>query len=690
MKSAKKIKIVEAENKKPPNKTKGKEEDKEITSEKEKIYLKGETHISNVSSPGNENCMPVIEDKNGGKDLEKGQVKIYRPRENYLKEKIGKLNYDGKLLTNIQKDLGTQVQDIKTQIKSEKVLVTEVPRDLNKYILSTEENNKVIKYSNEDYENKQKHKVIKELKEEQATLVRKLKKIEENEKLLKNEGFMNLNNSSDNVTKYEKSKKEKEMKDIKTKKNDINERLKEIDARINLLLGEDNFNLTKKQKIQNFKESFERDREIIEARAKKYLRETKERNKRLASDISQREEKWKKEIAEKEKNDKLKNEQKKQKIIEKEREKEKQRLKDNEMIMLKYKPYINAINTKTKNDYLFGKYDKKFKENEERLLNKIIQEKKMKNKTVTPDELEEFWNKVEEKKEELKKMKLTRDREEAEKFELAKSYKPSYVSTFTEQAEEEYTKMVEKEKLRKEEILGLKELKKSYAEKVKQPSVNEKLKKERMDKIIALEKPQLVQIKDTLVKRKYKKIILKKRTGPSKYKWLKLEDEHIKQLNNSAVIESNLIKKPKSLREISSANRKELEQKEKEKEKENDKDKKNNKNKKKEENIDIKKIDYLKEVTEKRRKKNGGEDSNVERKKKWIKELNQNEGDLFHNMNNIKIEADNLGKKAEMEEQIAKLNGGLKNNPEAGKKISNYLIGSIEAKLTILNKMNQK
>ena len=59
-------------------------------------------------------------------------------------------------------------------------------------------------------------------------------------------------------------------------------------------------------------------------------------------------------------------------------------------------------------------------------------------------------------------------------------------------------------------------------------------------------------------------------------------------------------------------------------------------------------------------------------------------------MNNIKIEADNLGKKAEMEEQIAKLNGGLKNNPEAGKKISNYLIGSIEAKLTILNKMNQK
>jgi len=42
-----------------------------------------------------------------------------------------------------------------------------------------------------------------------------------------------------------------------------------------------------------------------------------------------------------------------------------------------------------------------------------------------------------------------------------------------------------------------------------------------------------------------------------------------------------------------------------------------------------------------------------------------------------------------MKEQIIKINGGMKNNPEIGQKLSNLIINSIEAKLSILNKFKE-
>ena len=78
--------------------------------------------------------------------------------------------------------------------------------------------------------------------------------------------------------------------------------------------------------------------------------------------------------------------------------------------------------------------------------------------------------------------------------------------------------------------------------------------------------------------------------------------------------------------------------------------------------------------------------NNEERRKKWEEKLGKNEN-IISNINSVKNDADNLGKKAEMEEQLLKLNGGVANNPQLGKKVSGLLIGSIEAKLSILNQM---
>ena len=248
MKESKKIVILQSENKRPPKRAPSKKVVKEeITPEPEKQALQGQLHIDINSSTSDKEIMcPPIEEKIM---TEPKQLKVYRPRENYLKEKITKLKYDEKLLNNIQKDLGSQVEEIKTQIKDNSILITQVPKDLNKYIIrSASTDNKIVKYSNEDYELKKKHKVIKELKDEEIALKKKLLKIEENEALLNNEGFIALSKSYEGITQFDKSIKEQHIKTIKNKKNDINERLKEIDFRIEQLLKEDNFKLTKKEK----------------------------------------------------------------------------------------------------------------------------------------------------------------------------------------------------------------------------------------------------------------------------------------------------------------------------------------------------------------------------------------------------------------------------------------------------------
>ena len=56
----------------------------------------------------------------------------------------------------------------------------------------------------------------------------------------------------------------------------------------------------------------------------------------------------------------------------------------------------------------------------------------------------------------------------------------------------------------------------------------------------------------------------------------------------------------------------------------------------------------------------------------------------------MKQQAENLEEQAEREQQLLKVSGGIENNPELGKKVTNHLIDSINAKLSILNQIYQK
>ena len=666
MKSTKisyKSKKNEPEIKKPPVQTEKSDQKKTtITEDEEKKMLEGEVHI------GSDNNSNILEESNEQKNESPKQVVVIKPRESYLKEKITKLNLNEKIVNNIQKNLGEQMENIKTEIKNESILITQVPKNINKYIQKKEPES--ARTPNEGYELKKKHKVIKELKEEQKLLKQKLYKIKENEQFLENESY--INKTQKNIT-LDKSLKEQQLKNLNQQKNDTIKRINLIDEQISNLF-QNELTISRKDKLKNYIENFERDKEIAETRAKKYMNESRERNKRIANDIDQLIQKRKKEIDDKEKEAENQKKEILSKFKEQERAIQQKRNKENEKKFIQFKPYIYEKPVKKANAYLFSKEYKKYIKKEENIIKTENSKRKEMMKSVPFEEIKEFEKNFDEKKEKYNLQAEEKRKKLIEDWKTRKNLLPSYVSPSLEINEEENRNKLENEEVKKEKMEALLKIKKAYSSQVheeRQPVINEKLKKERMDKIFALENPRSVQVKCNLINYKKKRILLKKRdpTKPSKYKWkLKLEEEPTDKLNNSVELHNNIIKKPKNIRLSASFSSRE-----------------NKENKKKV--VPDKKIDYLREMqAEREEKKKISNASNLKENKsaKWDKVINDKSGNMIENINLVKMRAANLEKETAMNEKILKLNGGLENNPELGQKVSNLLIDSIEAKLSIL------
>ena len=622
-----------------------KEDKNMINIDQEKAYLEGEHHIDNSLSDTTK--------------IKKMSQLVVKPRETYLKEKISKINYNRNLLSNIHKDIKNQVEDIKTQINENKVSINKNEKDLKKLIetakLSKEKN--LVKYSDKEYNMRQKHKILKDLYEEQNILQTKLNKIETNENLLKSEGFLKLNNSYENmaITPYDKSKKEKEMKNIKEKKNEINERLIEIEFRIREIMQEEKDNkFSKKEKLENYKQNFERDKELIEARAEKYLKESKERNKRISQDMEQLVEKRKKEIEKKEKEDEMKKKEILDKFKEKEKKIERERLDKKKLIMEKYMPYRQLKLNKKLDDYTYAKLDKKYLETENKLIDKINLEKKLKSKMLTNDELHNFWEQIDIKKEELKKKKELIEEKEKEKFEAVKNFKAKYKSKYSQQNDEEMYNIIDEKNNKKEKVMLNNNSKMKYIkENVHQPRINEVKKKERLENIVKLEQPKLFQIKYTLKKQEKEKPIDKK-----KLEWFyKLKKEsNLKYLNNSAEMDNplSLIKKPKIMRFSSSFS-------------------------KKNKNVNPKQFNYIEELRNKKNKQNTSEILDIK--------INEDKNNSIEDIQILKEKNQRLEEKVQMSEKLLRTNGGIANDPKLGKQVSDMYINSIENKIILLNKV---
>ena len=652
-----------------------KEEEQELKNEKE--YLKGEEHIPIIEiSQSKKNIEKIVVNnqptelneilQNQEKPVKKEKIIEKKPRETYLKDKISKLNFNNLLLSGINKGIDGQLKSVRKEIISHKVLVNDLPKNLDKYLNKSFEINPNKK--NEELIIKNKYKTIKDLKKEKDILNKKLMQLIENENLLENQkGFPIV----------EQNLNEKIKKDMTIKKNKIIQKLENINDKIkNEILNIKDINNNKQENLKNFLDNFERDKEIIEIREKKYMKEKEERNKRIANDLSQLMEKRKKEIENKDKKEKENKEKMVNNLKRQAKEIEAKRSKEVGGQYVLYKPYINMkINGSIRN-YLFMKNYEKFLKEEQKLIDKENMKRKIKMKQVSNEELEIFNNKMDKRREE-KKIKIDNKTEKLlEEWDERKKAIPSYVSPFSEIADNEINKRINEKKKKKNLRKELNQKKENFSKELKQPHINKDLEQKRLELINSLDPKNKKPVeKDTLKHNKRKgRVILKKPdpSKPSKFSW------KLKILNtseNEISIEKALIRKPKQFKISMSM------------------DKTSNK-------FHDMKVDYLEEIMKKKKDKEPYSKINSTNKimneanyaensaKKWEKLIDKNGNkSLVDNINNARNKIEMLEIQAIQSEKLLTLQKPNSNDVELNKKVSNLIIDSIEAKLSLLRKM---
>ena len=654
-----------------------------ITEEYLKKMLKGEPHQTKSKK------VKFSKNKNSP---QKNNITIIKPRELYLKEKINKMksNYNQDLLNNINKEIFSQVDVIKKELSDNNINITEVPKNLNKLLPKSKLNGKEKSFSfsstpnlffpllnnitnngnTDEYNTKQTYKNIRNLKEEQNIIKKNLIKISENEKLLENESLLN---DSNNNLKLDYNLKMQQLKSMKSQKEKILEKINMLDKKINNLMeNETSTKLPKNEILKNFIQNFNRDIEIAEIRSKKYLLESKKRKIRLNNEINSLKEKRIKELDLKEKEA----EKQKEEILFKFKEQQKsiqlKQLKNNEKQILKCKPFIREKPEKRINSYLFKIYQNKFLKKEEKLQKNENKKRKEKMKAMNFKELKEFAENFDEQKskneEENKLQKIKLEKEWKERKNVLPTYKCQSFELLDNDVKEKAEDIKNKE-MKKEKLI---KLKKSYSQQVKDqftPIINKDLYNKRIELIKELERSasEKYKINNSYKNKKKKKIVFKKidPNKPSKYKWkLKLEEDVFDKMNNSDMDMRYLVRRPKKINILSIYNQK----KENEKKNMNNNDIINSKENKKTEN----------EIFNKNLGIN-----------KWEKAIENKKRNIYENMSDVKKEVEIISKKALEGEQLLRINGGIKNNIELGQNVTNLLIDSIQAKLSILNKLGK-
>lgn len=631
------------------------------------------------------------------------------PKNIFLKSKMDKMKVNKNIIKGVNKSIDKQMKRIEIDFKDDQILLTEIPKNINQYIVNRQTSKNLISGSKtqsidinegktplEVFELKQEYKAIKELKKEKDSLTKKLNKLLENEKLMNSDAYINLTFANKPDLTVTKNLLLKEKKDMAEKKNDLLKKISEIESKLDKYFTK-NDPLTRKKRVQSFIDNFEKDKEIIEERARKYMQESQERKKRHEKDIIQMAEKRKKEMEDKDKEI----EQQKNEMIKKFKEQEKaielKKQKEIQDKILKFKPFIHEkFKGKTEN-YLYAKSQNEFEKKEEDLIKKENFRRRDFMKPMDNKEMEKFGKDYKELREKAlfdingKKQKLLSE------WKGRKDQLPTYVpESYDKSQKDQKTKsIIDDEKKKMTEGLNLKKIEYSKGVKEKKiPKINEKLKKERIDTIKSLENPKLAIKEESLLKRRSKELFSAKLletnnsstiTGSNNKVIIKIRTKPKDDSDIRKSIKENLIPK---IRKGSGINpmgksitipRKPL----------------------------TKRIDYLAQMIEEKNKKEKeriesldikDNNNSVSNKKsrassndkttKWLKFLNEENTDVIGNINIVKKKCENIDEAVKINEEMLKLHGGIKNDPELGQKVSNLLIDSISAKLSILTKLN--
>ena len=213
--------------------------------------------------------------------------------------------------------------------------------------------------------------------------------------------------------------------------------------------------------LKSFLDNFERDKEIAEIRAKKYLKENKQRKQLYINNANLFEEKLKQDMIQKDKEEKENQKQLVLKLRKQAKDLESKQSKKIEQKSLLYKPFINQKVDKTKN-YLFMKQYEKFIKNEQRLIDKENNLRKNYMKPFSKEEIDEFIEKMDKKREEKKLIAEEKAQKLQQEWKEREKIIQQYVCPFLEKAFEGITNDIKEEKAKNEQRNFLLDKKKGY------------------------------------------------------------------------------------------------------------------------------------------------------------------------------------------------------------------------------------
>ena len=587
--------------------------------EEEKI-LEGQFHSDKNNQPANNG--PIIEIS--------GSLENIPPKKSdYLRDKMSKMNINSKIVNSVNKSLGKQMKNVENNIINDQILITKVKKDVNSIIKKTKpSSSKELENKNKVVVSKSQLKQIKDLKTDRDILLNKLMKINSNVELL-----------------LETDKNSEKLKNLEKQKKSIETRISQINIKIDKILTNqkknEDINVNRKERIKSFYANFENDKEKIENRAKKYIEESKAREQRRANDLEQITEKVKKEMDEKIKEAELHKENILKKFKEQEKAIENKRREQNCNTYNKYKPFMR---NKNKNiDYLFVKKYKNYLDTQENIIKTENLKRKQLMRSLDFNGINEFEKNYMDNKEkklsqlnENKKNLINEWKERKKTLEPVLNNQKKLLNTESENFENE-----DEEDSKKKQIEILNQKKIDYSIKVKEkkiPAIDEKLKEERINKIKALENPKERILNENKIKLHALAL--------NKIKVNKSQEMKLKNMKIHVIIKNTSTPREQPVQR-----------------------------------------DYLAEMRNKR------EDSEVKLKEnveKWNKEINNNKRSLADNINKVRKKAEAMQTEAISKEKVMRLNGGIQNNIKLGNKISKLIIDSIEAKLSILSKLNEE
>ena len=549
------------------------------------------------------------------------------------------------LQTN-QSEIKNEENNTLQEIEKEKEKLKEINmkiEDINNTIIKNNQSSMMMNSSSVVTLDRKNKKLIKELQKNQNKLKNDLNQLNQTEQVLSEEGYLNLSNNNASHIDIDRNIRKEKIKEIKKSKEVLRLKIEEITTQINKVI-ESNKKDNKAEIIKNFLDNFEHDKLLAEEKAKKFKKEKRKRNDRYLASMKEDYEKRVKtlESIEKEKEAKKQLELKifheQQKSIVAKRNEANKKEAEKNIQLLNSSPVKKYISIAEKNEI-------EFKEKQ----NEIIQQEKLKRKEkmrpIRFEEINEFSKQAKSNRNmtmvELEQKKIKMKELWKERKELLPKYHSSYLNSITEEKKKE-----EEEKERKYiDIKINKNLQSKISDEIKKrfvPKIDPKLQKELQERIKLLNSPPKISKSSHS---RHGRIILKKINDTSKYSWkLKLKNQNT---------ESNQTNPNKPKIDI----RKPLE----------------------------KPIDYL---IEERKKRSASKESESIDDKQWDKLLNAKNGSKLSNIETVKLRAEYLQQQADMKKQLMKVQGKA-TSPELSEEIGKLYINSIEAKLKILNAINE-